>query len=159
VVVLWGAGLQDLEPALTLHELDGVTVISGPTLGAWRASLRSDVLDRQAIDAAWQALDSHLRRRERASPGVDKVPTSALELILRCCATGLAALAGFLAAGFALRVVPWTWLWAIAAAGLLLAALPVRRYERAWLPALGWMAGVGSAMLLVAADMLKLLPN
>jgi hypothetical protein len=161
VVVLWGAGTHDLSPDLRVQHLDGTTVITGSALRAWVRQLTSDTsrrqLTSQQVQHIWQALDRQVRRRDHHDQFTP--PISFTTLTIRTIATGTAALLAAITTAWLLSR-PGGIAWRLPVSLALIAGpAPLRRLSPARYPVLGWQAGAGGSLLIIATAPLLVILN
>lgn len=153
LLVLWGAGLSGWAPADRVRLIDGVTVITGPALADWTASLTSTALAADQVARGWSALEDHVGRRDPLERERYPVPMSAAEWAARLgLIVGLVAL-GLTAFG---QLISWTQSAATTAiiTGLALApVVPLLRSPRWRWAAWSWAIGIGlPTIALLAAE-------
>lgn len=160
VVMLWGAGTAQL--ATGQVDVGGVTVtvVPGPSAHLWRASLPSSGLTGAQVEAAWQALDRHVRAADAHQVlGGERTPRSIGQLTGVALLTAMATALGLLSAAWLIRLTGSLPAWAGGCLLLALCSLPLRRRDWTRLPALGWQTGLGGALLMGGADYLLRLPS
>lgn len=150
VVVLWGGGLRDLDPAERVRWVDDVPVVVGTSLAAWVRALPGDLLDGDTVASAYEAVDDQTRVRDVIDQELHPVPLSFDEFLLRAGVAGTSLAVACWASLQAWLHAPSPW-WL---AGVHLVALaPLARLPRTgWLRDViwGWLGGVTLTLALVA---------
>jgi hypothetical protein len=152
ILVLWGTGLglrTDL-PAMTHHE--GAVLVVGPRFDEWRRSLASDHLTADHVDQLWRVLELQARRRdELAEEEGTVVPASMMAIATHAAMVLAAALLGLVAALQLASHVHDKHLWPFLVVALVAVGAVVRRVPRLHYVGLGWITGVTSSVVLLAA--------
>jgi hypothetical protein len=156
VVFVWGSNQDEPQPMQsTPRQMGEVTVISGVDAArAWRTSIQSGVQlqahDSEQVRKLWDALDKHIRGRETHDRVTSPPPPPTLGWIYWSAVSVIvAAISSFIVGLQTLRLGSW-WAWLICVLVLAAIGISARRANALQIPALGWLAGLGAAVLLVA---------
>ncbi len=152
VVVLWGAVDPNASGDATARSSDGVPVLHGlDGLRRWRAYLLGGAgrgaLTEDQIDAVWNGIDDHARKRDEKELAQPAPPTM-LALYLRGCALIGVALLAFLANAQLLSLLHNLWLWFALVLAQALGAAIAGRKCRSRLAIHGWLVGVALCVLI-----------
>lgn len=143
-MVLWPSDKRLEQP-----DAAGVTVMAGLSLKDWIQALPADVLDEQAIAAAWNRIEAHLARRDAADLVRDGPPPRSVVRYL----TDLAQMPVGIVLGFFLAVSLFSWTglpeYLPVAAAIGLASLMARGAGRVRLLATGFFLGSQAPILAV----------
>jgi hypothetical protein len=156
VAFLWGRDQDDPQPMPSAPlQIGEVTIITGVQAArAWRTSIvttaESQAHDPEHIRRLWDALDGRIQKRDSYVLATSPPPPPTLGWIYwTAFSVAAAAIASFLLGLQAVRVGSW-WGWSACILVLAAIGLSARRVRVLRLGGLGWLAGVGAAVLLVA---------
>jgi hypothetical protein len=137
------------------RQIGEVTIISGVQAArAWRTSIENagenQAHDPERIRTLWDALDGRIQKRDRDVLATSPPPPPTLGWIYWTAFSVIAAaIASFLLGLQAVRAGSW-WGWSACILVLAAIGLSARRVRILRLGGLGWLAGVGVAVLIVA---------
>ena len=83
VVVLWGRGLSKWPKDEQLRESGSAIVVAGPALRVWSEHLENGQVPSPDVEQAWEAIESHIARRDPLDSATHPVPTSLAEWTAR----------------------------------------------------------------------------
>jgi hypothetical protein len=148
VVLLWGAGAQDIEPTVEVA-LGGTTaVLAGLHMEDWRRSLPVGVLDHAQIADAWAALERQCRVRDARDRNQAPTPPSISGMAFMGVATMSSAAVGLLAAARWLAQLGELRWWGLGGA-VLLAPGPLLDRTRVRTAGWAWTFGAAACIPLV----------
>ena len=155
VVFLWG---RNGEGSYSAHAepctIAGVTVIHGfEAARSWRATIESQpfarTYDASEVQRMWDVLDRQVQRRDSHEEANSPPPPPTLTHIYwTAVSVAAAALGSVIGTLQALQLSNW-WAWSAAVLVAAIAGMYVRRVRAMRLAAVGWLAGLGGAALLV----------
>jgi hypothetical protein len=152
VVIIWGTGTADVSPERGVRSIAGATVVVGRQAERWLTSLPVGVLAESQIEAVWALLDKYVERRDPREDETAPVPHSVTTLVLQSGMAFVSAIFGLLVALELVRLPGPTWSTLLTLAATILVSAGLVRWNR--IPrflSLGWLAGVVSGSLFVAA--------
>jgi hypothetical protein len=143
MVVLWGGGIRKWDETQRIRTLDGVPVMTGPTIGDWVRALPVDALDTRGIDEVWQVIEAQASARDARDRAENPVPPSAAEYVGRLFMALFGAVLGFMVIAQVLRVTG-SMLWSVLVGAVtLVPAFALWRTRLLRFAAVGWIAGIG----------------
>jgi hypothetical protein len=152
VVMVWGSGTAELPAEQGVRPVADATVVVGPQAEQWRASLTSGVLTESQVESVWNLLDRYVQRRDPREDETAPVPHSVTSLILQAGWAFVSAMVGLLVTLELVRLPGPTWSTLLVLTGFVAVSLGLVRWSRtARFLSLGWLAGVVSGSLFVAA--------
>lgn len=147
VVVLWGPEVRHWSVAQQIRHIDGVPIITGPSLNAWATSFATNVLTPEQVQASWTAIDVQVASREPGDEAVRTMPLSLQDVVRRI---GAAVVGAYLGLVFVVAIFTWTrslwWAGSLGLASALVAGVGFKYRPLRW-SVCGWVAGTGATVL------------
>lgn len=154
LLILWGPADEEGSEAVA-HRVDGVLVLRGTEGTAeWRRRViqQPQRLTCEQVEAAFQAMDAHVRRRDARDLVDAPLPPSLARIYWQGLASVGAALAGFLLSLYSLQWIGQWLPWLVVSAVAVALGVALRDVAPARWPARGWLGGwVTSAVLIAGA--------
>jgi hypothetical protein len=152
VVMVWGSGTADTSPEQGVRTAGDATVVVGRQAEHWRSSLPDGVLTESQVDSVWSMLDQYVERRDPREDESAPVPHAVTTLVLQGGWAFVSAIFGLLATLELVRLPGPMWSTLLALFGVVVVSVALIRWSRtARFLSLGWLAGVVSGSLFVAA--------